>query len=233
MPSHSTLCQHCASVIHPGIQMDPSHYVSPNAVDPTSSRLLERLGKKDPDAWRQLVRLYGPVVRYWIRRAGLNRTDLADVFQDVFLAISRNIAEFHRQPGQAKFRAWLKTITHSKVNDHFRRNGKQPVAFGGTTAMQQFDEMEGQTLEIHADDDEALAASEDSFLTQRTLSMVKSEFRERTWLSFYRCAVDGRTSQEVADELGISAVAVRKAKSRVLGRLRDAMESRCDTRGQS
>ena len=58
---------------------------------------------------------------------------------------------------------------------------------------------------------------------KRTLAMVKGEFREKTWQAFYRTAVDGQTSQQVADELGMKAAAVRRAKSRVLTRLRDAL----------
>lgn len=198
--------------------MDQSRYLPPNEVDATSSRLLTRLGEEDPEAWEQFVRVYGPVVRFWIRRAGLNKADLADVFQEVFLAVSRNIASFQRQSGQAKFRAWLKTVTVSKVNDHFRRQGKHPDAQGGTTMMQRIGALpEAEDIEERT--------TEESLISQRTLEMVKSEFREKTWQAFYRCAVDGRTSQEVAAELGISALAVRKAKSRVLARLRDALTS--------
>lgn len=205
--------------------MDESRYVPPNAVDTTSTRLLRRVGENDRDAWRQMVSVYGPVVRYWIRHAGLAGSDLADVFQEVFIAVSRNIANFEREDGKAKFRAWLKTVTMSRVNDHFRRQGKQPVAYGGSTAMMRLGEVEGDagSADDEADGDAALEQSEDAFLAQRSLQMVKGEFRKRTWLCFYRTAVDGRTSQEVAEELGISALAVRKAKSRVMQRLKEAL----------
>ncbi len=208
--------------------MDQSDFLPPNQVDSTSSRLLRQLGKNDPDAWRQFVRVYGPVVRYWIRQAGLNNADLADVFQNVFIAVSRNIVSFQRQSGQAKFRAWLKTVTHSKIQDHFRRLVKQPQACGGSTMVQRMNELpddeesssgssEANRLEDGCD------GSEDSYVAQRMLEMVRREFREKTWLAFYRTAVDGLTSQEVAAELGVEPAAVRKAKSRVLARLREVL----------
>lgn len=204
--------------------MDSSDYLPPNQVDSTSSRMLSRLREKDGDAWRHFVQVYGPVVRYWIRRAGLNHDDLADVFQEVFLAVSRNIAGFQREPGVAKFRAWLKTITRSKVQNHFRRQGKQPAAFGGSTALQQLHNVAAAAPPDTGDEhDEALAHSEDAFIAQRTLQIVKKEFREQTWTAFYRTAIDGLTSQQVAAELGITALAVRKAKSRVLQRLKEAL----------
>lgn len=202
--------------------MDDSHYLPPHQVDSTSTRLIRRVGERDGDAWRQLVAVYGPVVRYWIRRAGLAGSDLADVFQEVFIAVSRSIGNFEREDGGAKFRAWLKTVTVSKVNDYFRHQGKHPVAYGGSTAMMRFVEVEAEST-FGGDDDAALDQSEDAFLTQRILQLVKGEFRDKTWLSFYRTSVDGRTSQEVAEELGISALAVRKNKSRVMQRLKEAL----------
>ena len=186
--------------------------------------MLSRLREKDGDAWRHFVQVYGPVVRYWIRRAGLNHDDLADVFQEVFLAVSRNMSGFHREPGVAKFRAWLKTITRSKVQNHFRRQGKQPAAFGGSTALQQFHNVAAAAPPDAGDEhDEALAHSEDAFIAQRTLQIVKKEFTEQSWTAFFRTAIDGLTSQEVAAELGITSLAVRKAKSRVMQRLREAL----------
>lgn len=209
--------------------MDQSRYMPPNELDSTSSRLLRRLDGADPEAWRKLVRLYGPVVRYWIRRAGLNKADLADVFQDVFLAVSKNVGRFDRQEGKAKFRAWLKTITLSKVNDHFRRLKRQQAGVGGTTMVKRLDQLHGGDAPLATDssssdeEDSALAGSEDLFIAQRTLQMVKGEFREKTWHAFYRTAVDGQTSSAVADELGMQAAAVRRAKFRVLKRLREAL----------
>lgn len=147
----------------------------------------------------------------------------------MFLAVSTNIAQFERQSGTGKFRAWLKTVTHNKVSDHFRRKAKQPAAHGGSAAKLRFDEIPASADEGSVDvieDDAALAQTEETFLAQRTLQLVRAEFRERTWNSFWRTAVDGQTSQEVAAELGITAVAVRKAKSRVLQRLREAIDGK-------
>jgi RNA polymerase sigma-70 factor (ECF subfamily) len=201
--------------------VDNSNLLPPNELNATSSQFLARVAKQEPEAWRHFVQVYGPVVRFWIRRAGLNHDDLADVFQEVFLAVSRNMAGFQREPGVAKFRAWLKTITLSKVHNHFRRQGKQPAAFGGSTALQQLHNVTAAAPPGAGDEhDEALAHSEDAFIAQRTLQIVKKEFTEQSWTAFYRTAIDGLTSQQVAAELGITPLAVRKAKSRVLQRLK-------------
>lgn len=205
--------------------MDSSKIVPPNDVETTSTRLLRRAAQHDNAAWRQLVSLYGPVVRFWIRRSGLSGSDLADVFQEVFIAVARNIEKFEREPGRAKFRAWLKTVATSKTNDHFRRVAKRPEAYGGTTAVQKLGHIEAAVELIDESDDEALALSEDAFLAQRMLEIVHKEFRENTWNAFYRTAIDGLNATEVAEELGMTPVAVRKSKSRVLKRLKEALGS--------
>ncbi|MCA9053933.1 MAG: sigma-70 family RNA polymerase sigma factor [Planctomycetaceae bacterium] len=202
----------------------------PNLLDSTSTRLLRRAAAGESRAWELLVRVYGPVVRYWCRRAGLNKTDVADTFSETFLAVVRSLPKFEKQAGKAKFRAWLKTVTLSKVNNHFNKQGKQPAALGGSTAMMQLAEVADDpewnaALEqsAAADNDEALAHSEEAFLAQRMVQLVRSEFRDQTWQAFYRTAVEQCTSQQAAEELGMSAMAVRKAKSRVMQRLKELL----------
>ena len=58
-------------------------------------------------------------------------------------------------------------------------------------------------------------------LRWRALELVRSQFEERTWQMFWRTFVDGRSPVDVAAELGVTPAAVRKAKSRVLHRLKE------------
>ena len=117
--------------------MDESRKISPpNAVSATSSRLLELARENDASAWRQLLQVYGPVVRYWIQRAGVTSADVSDVFQNVFSAVSTNLHRFQRQDGRGSFRKWLKAITNSKVADHYRKIGRQPNAIGGALSCE-------------------------------------------------------------------------------------------------
>ena len=94
----------------------------------TSYSLLQRLQDDDQEGWRRLVRLYGPLVLFWCRRAGVSQDDRAGVFQEVFHAVARYIGDFQRER-TGSFRAWLRTIVDSKTADHFaRRNAGQNAA---------------------------------------------------------------------------------------------------------
>jgi len=149
---------------------------------------------------------------------------LPDVFSETFMAVLKSIGAFERHDGKAKFRAWLKMITVNKANDHFRRQGKQPRALGGTTAMMTVGRVEDQnTPGGDGDSDESLAESEQAFIVQRTLQLVRKEFRKKTWLAFQRTAIDGQNATQVAEEIGMTPLAVRKAKSRVMRRLKETL----------
>jgi RNA polymerase sigma-70 factor (ECF subfamily) len=57
-------------------------------------------------------------------------------------------------------------------------------------------------------------------LISRALDQIRPEVEERTWAAFWNTAVLGHSATEAAVELGMTSMAVRQAKSRVLRRLR-------------
>jgi RNA polymerase sigma-70 factor (ECF subfamily) len=192
----------------------------PQASTATSRSLLQRVRADDPAAWDRLVTLYAPLVLRWCRGWGLREQDAADVFQEVFQAVAAHIAAFRKERAGDTFRGWLRTITHNKVRDHFRRRGREPEAVGGTDAQVRLAQ-----LPAPADGEEGSATAEDGErgLVCRALELIRGEFAERTWLAFWRTAVEGRPAPEVAAELSMSPGAVRVAKCRVLQRLREEL----------
>jgi RNA polymerase sigma-70 factor (ECF subfamily) len=186
----------------------------------TSHSLLERARTNDAQAWDRLVTLYAPLVLAWCKSYGLRDEDAADVFQDVFQAVARHLGGFRKDRPGDTFRGWLRTITRNKIHDHFRRQGREPEGVGGSEAQ------------AHLAHWPAPSIGEESNLTQehgerlvvaQALEMIRVEFTERTWQAFWRTAIEGCSAAEVADELGMSAGAVRVAKSRVLQRLREEL----------
>ncbi len=70
------------------------------------------------------------------------------------------------------------------------------------------------------DDSDVVLKRETDRLMLRGIELVRAEFEDRTWKVFWRSAVEGEPTADIARDLGISANAVRQAKSRVLRRLR-------------
>lgn len=183
----------------------------------TSGSLLARVRSNDRDAWDRLVEIYAPSVYHYCQQARLDAEDSADVFQEVFQAAFAKIASFEKKKVGDTFRGWLFSITKNKVLDHFRRQKRQPRAVGGTEIQVRMAQIPASEPASPVDEADDLAEKR---LFGAALEGLRHQFHERTWQAFLRTVVDGRPTADVGEELGMSAGAVRVAKSRVLQRLR-------------
>jgi RNA polymerase sigma-70 factor (ECF subfamily) len=186
-------------------------------VPDTSWNLLRSVQAGSPEAWRRLVLLYAPVLSRWCRRAGLQDADTDNVLQEVFLAVARNLASFRSDRGSGRFRAWLSTVTRTHLADHWRRQGRQPPALGGSDALR---ELEGRPAPEPAEVDSVFRSLE----LRRALEIVQQEVQPKTWDAFWRTAIEEGGDPEVAGELGLTPGAVRQARFRVLHRLRELLQ---------
>ena len=181
---------------------------------PTPVSLLERLRRPDDaDAWERFVRLYTPVLYDWARRTGLQEADAADVVQDVFLALVRELPRFRYDPDRS-FHQWLRTVLLNQWRDRFRRRpvprpaGDDPVVAERASP----DEVAGWIdEEFHA------------HLIRRAMQVMETDCQPATWRACWETVVEGRPAAEVAAELDLCVGAVYAAKSRVLGRLRQEL----------
>jgi RNA polymerase sigma-70 factor (ECF subfamily) len=201
-------------------------------VPPLSSRslsttLLVRLRDHDPDAWRRLTHVFGPLAFQWCRRAGLSPADAADVTQDIFRSVSTGLPKFRRDRPGDTFRGWLASIARSRIRDFYRRTNGRPEGQGGT-AFHQLVQNEPDPLDDASRAELEGAANHDDSdrrgIVRRALELVQTEFEPATWTAFWRTTVDGAPPAEVAAALGVSLNAIYKAKSRVLGRLRQELD---------
>jgi RNA polymerase sigma-70 factor (ECF subfamily) len=191
---------------------------APDPQQATSKTLLERLRSNDSEAWRVMVRLYTPLVSHWAKRGGIRGADVEDVTQEVLQAAATHLHNFRRDRPGYSFRGWLRGITRNMVLQHFRRSGRNPHGSGGTDALVQLQAVEDSTVPAEEEDD---PAEELDGLRRRALELVRSEFEERTWRSFWMTVVEGRSPADIAAEMGVSPTAIRMAKSRVLRRLKE------------
>ena len=186
----------------------------------TSLTLINRVKVHDNDAWARLVALYTPFLRYWCRRWGVSRADADDVLREVFQAISKNLKDFRRERAGDSFRGWLRGIARHKALTLGRRS--DPRGPGGTDFYRKSLLVPDRCFDSRPDSDEAENEALD-ILYERALGLVKLEFEERTWQAFWRTVVDGQSPAVIAGESGVTAAAVRQAKSRVLRRLKEIL----------
>lgn len=182
---------------------------------PTRLSLLDGARAGDGAAWERLVSLYGPLVLRWCRSLGLREDQAEDACQETFASVAHALGSF-RRPADGAFRGWLLAIARNKVRDRQRRDGRQGAAEGGTEARERIEAAAAPDL-----DAEGSVESDRVEVLRRALALIRRDFDEKTWQAFWAAAADERPSAEVGAELALSANAVRKAKARVLRRLRE------------
>jgi RNA polymerase sigma factor (sigma-70 family) len=179
----------------------------------TRASLVVRLRDQlDHEAWREFVRLYAPVVYRFARRRGLQDADAADLTQDVLRSVSGSVGSF--DPAKGLFRGWLFTLVHRRLYDLQQHQQRQPGG-AGDLATQQF------LAELPARDDETFWDQEyERQLFALAAERIRPALADSTWQAFWQTAVEGKSGEEVASALGISAAAVYLAKSRVMVKLK-------------
>ena len=181
-----------------------------------SSALLDRARQRDPLAWERIVRLYAPLIQGWGRSAGLQSQDALDVMQSVLVSVVKNLSRYERKGPGDSFRGWLWTITHRKIQDHFRLLARKGIVRGGSSALRHWSEIP----ETPPEETSASVRGELGQLRRSALELVRAEFEPRTWTAFWRTVVEEASPEEVARELQVTVWTIYKARSRVLGRLR-------------
>jgi RNA polymerase sigma-70 factor (ECF subfamily) len=188
----------------------------------TSFSLLEqiRLGA-DSAAWSRLVDLYTPLIHTWLHRYGVPAHDSDDLTQEVLSAVVRDLPVFSHDLRRGALRRWLRTITVNRLRNYWRGRDHRPVVVGGSAfdeALAQLEDPESR-LSLLWDEEH------DRHVLNQLMELIRPEFEPATWNAFQRLVVDGRPSADVAAELNLSVNAVRIAKSRVVRRLRQEMET--------
>jgi RNA polymerase sigma-70 factor (ECF subfamily) len=191
------------------------------AIPLTRASLLVRLrDPRDEAAWKEFVDLYVPVVYGYLRRQGLQDADAVDLCQDVVGAVTVAIGRLEYDPSQGSFRGWLFTVVRRKLSNWRRARKNLPAAGNDSTIR--------QMLEQHPAPEETEADWEIEW-RQRVFAwaceQVRPEVSEKTWQAFWRTAIDGLSGKVVAADLGMSVAAVYLARSRIVARLKELVQS--------
>lgn len=167
-------------------------------------------GAPDPRPdWDEVAERYGDVIYNFAYRLTGDPDDAADLAQDVFVRVYRNLHRY--QPGT--FEGWLYRITKNLFLDSVRRRKRfrmepLPDEDWRTPVSEHLgpaDVVERQTLEGRL---------------ERALVALPEEFR----LAVVLCDVEGLTYEEIAEVTGWPLGTVRSRIHRGRRRIRDALE---------
>lgn len=188
----------------------------------TRISLLNELCGRETEPWRELDRLYRPLIANWLRRFELQPDDQDDLFQELMTVLVWKIEEFEHNGRRGAFRNWLRTTVVNLARNYLRRK----LARGtGTDEVQEM-------LEQYADPNSDLSVEFDlahqRHLLHRLLERLENEFQPITLQAFQAHVVESRSAEETAEMLNISVASVYTAKSRVIRRLREHAEHLLD-----
>ncbi|MCA9219107.1 MAG: sigma-70 family RNA polymerase sigma factor [Planctomycetales bacterium] len=190
-----------------------------------STGFLGRVQQFDRQSWRDLVARYGPRIYEQARAAGLSSEAGEDVAQEVFVAVARAAPGFEKTGQRGAFRCWLKTITANKIRDYYRKAKTVEVARGGSSMLCVLREAAGSDDPSTA---EALPGLERRQLADCLVAYARIQFSEVTWRAFWMKYVDELDAATVAQELGMTAGAVRQAAYRVRRQLKENLQNLLD-----
>jgi RNA polymerase sigma-70 factor (ECF subfamily) len=185
----------------------------------TPVSLLERMSRANDRAaaWSRFVELYTPMLFEWTARLHVPEQDAADLVQNVFLTLVRQMPHFHYDQA-GSFRGWLRTVLLHRYRDQLRRR-QLPAAresvdldsLGGPDPVKELAEVEYR-----------------GYLAGRALRLMQSDFAPSTWRACWETVVRERPAADVAAELNLTVAAVYTANSRVLRRLREELDGLLD-----
>ena len=186
------------------------------------SLLLRLRDLEDAEAWREFVRLYTPLVFGHCTRHGLQEADAADVAQEVMRVAAQAMPQFEYDANRGKFRGWLLQATRHRLYKFYSRQNRVPQPASETTIERFVDQEPG------ADERARWEQEYRQRVFDWAAEKARPEFQSTTWDAFWLTAVKSDSVKEVAAQLGISVGAVYIARSRVIARLRELIETITD-----
>lgn len=174
--------------------------------------LIERVARGDTSAHRQVFDRYYSRVLAFVRRRLRDDSLCEEVASDVFFEVWRNAASFR---GESEVHSWIFGIAHFKALSARRHQGqlkRASVIPTDNDVMQNFAETEELS--------ETLESRDEMRRMMRALQALPEGQREVIRLAF----IDGRSYQEIAEELGITEGNVKTRVNRARARLRTTLQ---------
>jgi RNA polymerase sigma-70 factor (ECF subfamily) len=187
----------------------------------TRSALLLQARKGDRDSLARLILPYAPGMYLGALRLTRNPADAEDVRQDAFLKVMTRLEQFSGMPGENRddLHAWVSRIAANASIDVLRkrRDGK---VFSLEEPNGEGDETLGTNVAAREDNpEERFARREMRKLMANAIAQLAPDLRQVCLLR----DVLQYSTQEVADRLRISAMAVRLRLFRAHRRLRERL----------
>lgn len=186
---------------------------SPESRGAEDSVLVARCLDGDDAAWHELIGRYARLVEAVIRRYHLSSEEQADAFQDVWVALWRNLAAVRNQQ---RLGPWLVTTAGRTAWDARKRIERRHES-------QQVDTLVEVLADETANPERDFAERETSLRVRAALATLSPRCRTLLKALFFDETV---SYVQIAGELGCSANSIGPIRGRCFRELRDALADR-------
>jgi len=200
-----------------GLAVEPGEGRLLAAYQETRKSLIDRLGNwEDQRSWDEFYQTYWRLIYSVGIRNGLRPDEAMDTVQEVVLAIAKQSQKHQYDPKQGSFKAWLMNLTRWRINDQFRRRGKDTHLSHGPG----HDERDTATFDRFADSkpgelEKMWDAEWAKNLLDRAMVRVKGQISPKQFQIYDCYVIKDWGVGKVMSELGVSLTQVYLAKHRV------------------
>jgi RNA polymerase sigma-70 factor, ECF subfamily len=185
--------------------------------EPTDeSVLVDAARKGDIGAFESLVKRYDRNVFRIAQHITQNREDAEDVVQDAFLKAYQNLGQFQ---GQSKFYTWLVRIAVNEALMRLRRRRPERMVSLDEDVKTEEDSMPREIEDWSPNPEQQYTQGELKDILSRTIQGLPASFRT----VFVLRDVEGLSTEETADALGLSIPAVKSRLLRARLQLRERL----------
>jgi len=178
--------------------------------------LVQAAKKGEVSAFEELVRRYDRNIFRIAQHITQNREDAEDVVQDAFLKAYGNLEQFQ---GQSKFYTWLVRIAVNEALMKLRRRRPERMVSLDEEVKTDEDSMPREVADWSPNPEQLYSQGELRDILGKTIQGLPPSFRT----VFVLRAVEGLSTEETADALGLSVPAVKSRLLRARLQLRERL----------
>ncbi len=190
----------------------------------TRSSLIQRLKVTiNGESWEEFFQTYWELIYNVARRSGLSEADAQDIVQETILKVHNSMDKFEYNRKRGSFKGWLRTVTRSRLAEHFKKQQRRPVISQPLDAsaeiINEMADPESPELEKIWDEEWRRNLIHAALTRTKKLTTLKQ-------FQIFKCHyIDEWTVNETCKTLGVNAAQVYMAKQRVGKIFKDAVES--------
>jgi len=183
---------------------------------PDEAALLQGLRRGDPEACACMLKRYAPRVYAVAIRMVNDRDEAEEVLQETFISACKNI---HKFEGRSALNTWLHRIATNAALMHLRKRKNREVSLDAPVETQDGEDVVREVQDwAFSPDDHALNSE-----TRAVLEQAIAALPETLRTVFVLREIEGYSTEETANILGISISAAKVRLHRARLRLREML----------